>query len=105
MIKKYYFIRGGVSNLFMNEDAIESVSYDTAMDEAYQMACEVYDDFAGLHGIMSEQDYIDDGEAENEDEAFEIYRDDRESAIDYEVHEITREQYEEFQKTGELEIE
>ena len=105
MKTKYFLIKGGVFNLFMDEDAIESVSYDTAINEAYLMACEVYDGYAGLHGIMSENDYIEDGQAENEDEAREIYRDDRESEIDYEAHEITEEQYEYFHEHGELEIE
>jgi len=100
MIKKYYVIRGGVFNLYEDEDITEAFSHAAAMDEAYQMACEVYDSYAGLHGIMSEEDYIEDGEAENEDEAWELYREDRESSIDYEAVEITKEQYDKYFTEG-----
>lgn len=100
MIKKYYVIRGGVFNLYEDEDITEGFSQDAALDEAYKMACDVYDSYAGLHGIMSEEDYIQDGEAENEDEAWELYREDRENSIEYEAVEITKEQYDKYFTEG-----
>ena len=100
MKKKYYVIRGGVFNLYEDEDVTESHTYEAALDQAYLMACEVYDSYAGLHGIQSESDYIEDGEAENEDEAWELYREDRESAIEYEAVEITKEQYDKYFEEG-----
>lgn len=100
MIKKYYVIRGGVFNLYEDEDVTEAFSYDAALDEAYRMACQVYDDYAGLHGIMSEEDYLESGEAETMDEAWELYQDDRESSIEYEATEITKEQYDSYFEEG-----
>jgi hypothetical protein len=91
---KFFRISGGCFNINEDEDYIEVKDYDAAMDEAYQMACESYDSYAGLHGIMSEDDYIEEGEAETFDEAWELYREDRESQIEYEAVEITKEQYE-----------
>ncbi len=90
----YYKISGGVWNSEEFEEVTAAKDYDTAIHEAYLMALESYDSYAGLHGIMSEQDYIDEGEAENYDEAWELYREDRENTVEYEAVEITKEQYE-----------
>jgi hypothetical protein len=91
---KYYKISGGCFNIDESEDVIAAKDYDTAIHEAYLMACESYDSYAGLHGIMSEEEYIEEGEAENYEEAWELYREDRESNIEYEAVEITKEEYE-----------
>jgi hypothetical protein len=99
---KYFKISGGCFNSDEFEDVTEAFSHEEALHEAYQMACEAYDDYAGLHGIMSEEDYIEEGEAENYDEAWELYREDRESTIEYEAVEITKEQYEAFFGEGML---
>jgi hypothetical protein len=93
---KYFKLRGGVWDSEEFEDVTAAKDYDTAIHEAYLMACESYDSYAGLHGIMSEDDYIDEGEAEDYDEAWELYREDRESQIEYEAVEITKEQYESY---------
>ncbi len=90
----YYKLRGGVWNSEEFEEVTAAKDYDTAIHEAYLMACESYDSYAGLHGIMSEQDYIDEMEAEDFNEAWELYLQDRENTIEYEAIEITKEEYE-----------
>ena len=75
------------------EEVTAAKDYDTANHEAYLMALESYDSYAGLHGIMSEQDYIDEGEACNYDEAWDLYREDRENTVEYGAVEITEEEY------------
>ena len=92
----YYKLRGGVWNSEEFEEVTAAKDYDTAIHEAYLMALESYDTYAGLHGIMSEDDYIDEGDAEDYDEAWELYREDRENQIEYEAIEITEEEYEAF---------
>lgn len=90
---KYFRIKGGVFNVYEDEDVTQALEHEVALTEAWRMACEVYDSYAGLHGIMSEEDYIDEGEAEDMDEAYQLYSDDRESSIEYEAIEITEEEY------------
>jgi hypothetical protein len=90
---KFFKIKGGVWDSEEFEEVTAARDYDTAIHEAYLMACESYDSYAGLHGIMSEQDYVDEMEAETFDEAWELYLDDRESQIEYEAVEITEEEY------------
>jgi hypothetical protein len=92
----YYKLKGGVWDSEEFEDVTAAKDYDTAMHEAWLMACEAYDSYSGLHGIMSEEDYIEEGDAETDEEAWELYREDRESQIEYEAVEITKEQYEAY---------
>ena len=99
---KYFIIRGGVWNIDEDENVTATIDHNAAVNEAYEMACECYDSYAGLHGIMSEEDYIEEGEAENFDEAWELYREDRESTVEYEAIEITAEEYKLYLEEGSL---
>jgi len=97
---KYFIIRGGCFNIDEDESVTATIDHNAAVNEAYEMACESYDSYAGLHGIMSEEDYIEEGEAENFDEAWELYREDRESTVEYEAIEITAEEYKTYLEEG-----
>jgi len=97
---KYFKIRGGCFNIDENETVTATIDEGHAMDEAYEMACECYDSYAGLYGIMSEEDYIEEGEAENFDEAWELYREDRENTVEYDAVEITAEEYKLYFEEG-----
>lgn len=49
---------------------------------AWILACEQYENYEGLHGILSLYDIIEEEQC-SEEEANEIYQDNRESWIDY----------------------
>lgn len=59
---------------------------DEAMRYAYELACDDYDGYAGFHGIRSVED-IQDEENCSEEDAWEVYKDERDSCIDYYVKE------------------
>lgn len=67
----------------------EICEFDTlkeAEDYAYDMACETYEQYEGLHGLRDIDQIIEEEECD-EDDAYEIYDQERESWLDYEVTE------------------
>lgn len=52
--------------------------------EAWRLACDEYDSYLDLHGIRSIETIMEEEDV-NEEEAEEIFRDERESWLDYEV--------------------
>ena len=61
---------------FLNEDDAELAAYNEAIED--------YDMYAGLYGIRSLKDIIDEDEVD-EEEAAQIYSEERESWLDYYV--------------------
>ena len=53
-----------------------------ASDYCYQMACDNYDSYAGLHGIRDTSDIMEE-DSVDEEEASEIYHEEREGSLDY----------------------
>lgn len=77
---------GGASD----EEVIECENYDQAIDEAWEKACEVYDQYDqydGLHGLRSVSDIMEE-DGLNEEEAYETWKDERESWLEYSAEEI-----------------
>lgn len=70
----------------------------SAIHYVWEQACEDYDQYAGLHGIRDLQEIIDDGDAWNEDEAQEVYNDERENSIEYDAIPIADEKSEKIVK-------
>lgn len=85
---KIYYASGiGGDRVDMKDgpDEIEEFSTrDEAIKYAWEKACEEYDNYAGLHGIR-DVDEIMDEEGVDEDEAWEIYREERENSVDYDA--------------------
>lgn len=83
LYKIYSGLAGGFGGATLrcveNFDTVEE-----AEDFAYECACEEYDSMAGLHGLRSLQDIMEE-EGATEDEAEEYYNEDRESWLDYYV--------------------
>jgi len=82
-----YRIRYGMGGGFGgcgNWEEIEADNLSDAESLAYELVCEEYDSYAGLHGILSVKEIMEE-EGCNEEKALEFYNDDRESWIEYEV--------------------
>ena len=73
---------------------VESVSEEQANQEAFEEACQIYDSYAGLHGIMSWEECITQVLEENgleegddysnfEEDVDALYREEQESWIEY----------------------
>lgn len=79
-----YKITYGISGCFDNEEIIETENYEKAEHEAWLAACEIYDSYAGAHGIKDVDDIMEEDEV-SDDEAYTTYMEERESEIDFNV--------------------
>ena len=83
-----YALGGGFGGTEMVDgEILEFDSFVEAEDYAFEMACQEYDSYAGLHGLRDIDEIMEDDDV-NEDEAESIYNDDRESWVDYLVEEV-----------------
>jgi len=83
-----YRVRGALGGGFGGCDNKEWEEVDCkdendAMDTAYEIAIEEYEMYEGNHGIRSVDDIMDE-EGLDEEDATEVYRDERESWLEYE---------------------
>lgn len=70
-----------------DEQILECDNEDEANDQGWNLACEYYEDYDGLHGLRSVSMIMEEDEVE-EDEAKEIWKEEREGWLDYEVEEL-----------------
>lgn len=92
----WFKIYGGVSN-WVNapyQGIYEFDSKEDALTAAWELACEDYDGYAGLHGMMSweqcREDYIDSyGEIPSDEIVDDLYLEERETWITYYVKEVS----------------
>lgn len=74
----YYSAGNGLGEEYEKFEGTEK----QASDYCYQMACESYDSYAGIHGIRDINEIMEE-DGVDEDDAEQTYNDDRESSIDY----------------------
>jgi len=89
--KKLYRIFAGLSGGFggATEYGIEEFTTDQdAMDYAYEVACNEYESYGGLHGLFNEEDALDENPDLSQEELDAMYEEDREYWIDYWVAEV-----------------
>lgn len=89
----WFKIFAGISCESSYHGIYEFNNEEDALSAAWELACEDYDMYAGLHAIPSwedcREDYIDSyGEIPSDDEVDGIYFDTRESWINYRVEEV-----------------
>ena len=68
-------------------EEIEADSLDDAINQAYEYACQEYDQYDGLHGLLTINDIMEE-EGCDYDYAEQVWMDDRESWIEYEAREV-----------------
>ena len=73
---------------------------DEASSYAYEEACGVYEDYSGLYGLRTLSEVLEELQEEypeaTEEDAFEIYNEERESWLDYSAEEYTEEAFESY---------
>jgi hypothetical protein len=85
---KKYKIKYGSINTLDNEDIIEAVDQEAAENEAYELAIQDYEMYEGMHGIRGVQEIMEEEDITDENEAYEVYVEERDSWLSYEVEEI-----------------
>lgn len=66
-------------------EVVECKSQEEADSYAYEAACDDYESYAGMHGLRDTNQIMEDEDIDDEDEAWEIYREERESWIVYDA--------------------
>lgn len=61
---------------------LQNVDEKEASDYAFEEACDIYESYEGLHGLRTTVDIMNEEEVD-EDEAWEIYLEEREPWLDY----------------------
>lgn len=82
---------GGISEYFIGYFP----SLKDTEDFTYDEACELYESYVGLHGLRSVEEIIEEENVE-EGEAYDIFKEERESWLDYEVEEYSEERFNEI---------
>lgn len=91
---KFWIRYSGIQSCEHNDwEEIETNSVDEAGQIAWELACNDYDSYAGLHGIPSENDVEDElreeyGEDFTDEDVWNTFCDQRESWLSYEVRNI-----------------
>lgn len=81
--KIYYGLGGGFGGARNNEPQIEECKDENEANEiAYELACEEYESYDGMHGLLSIDDIMEE-EGVDESEAEEMWLEQREDWIDY----------------------
>jgi hypothetical protein len=89
-----YIIGYGLSGGFggqRNFMVVEAQNEDDASQVAYEYACEEYEQYAGSHGLRDIGDIMEEDGLENEEEAIEVYNEERESWLDYSAEPYSKE--------------
>lgn len=69
------------------EGEYEFKDEEAALEYAYERACEAYDMYAGLHGLRSVADIMEEDDCDGE-YAEDVYNEERENWLDYYVEEV-----------------
>jgi len=85
--KKWYAIYAGSINGAELKDVVFCTE-EEANVIAHEYACEDYDTYAGLHGLRDIYQIMEEDEIEDEDDAWSVYVEERESWLDYNIRDI-----------------
>jgi len=77
-----YGLGGGFGGA-RNFEVIQADSQDDADKWAWESACEEYENYSGMHGLRDVSQIMEEDNIEDEDEALEVYNEERESWLDY----------------------
>lgn len=78
---------GGMKAGTEDEDTVEYETEQQATDDAWQRACETYESYAGMYGLRSVEQIMEEDESSEED-ALQTFEDERESWLCYGAEEI-----------------
>lgn len=82
-----FYIRYGLGGGFGGPgdwEVVQCDDFNKAEDAAYEAACETYESYAGMHGLQSVEEIMEEEQCD-EAVAQEIFNEYRESWLDYEV--------------------
>ncbi len=87
-VEGFYIVGYGLSGGFGGCDNYEVVKAEDEGEAsmiAWEMACDEYERYSGMHGLRSIEDIMSEDGIDDEQEAEEVYNEERESWLDYRV--------------------
>ena len=78
-----YYITWGNYVAGMDKQLIRADNEEDAIDEAYQLSLETYDSWAGLHGLISLSDIMEENPDLSDEDAEDQYNQERENYAEY----------------------
>ena len=88
-----YGLSGGFGGI-QEYEVIETTSLEDAEIWAWESACENYENYSGMYGLRDITDIMDEDGVEDEDEATEIYAEERENWLEYTAVKYSKEEEE-----------
>ena len=84
-----YALAGGFGGCERQDGEIIDVKdEEAASDYAWEMACQEYESYDGMHGLRNVEMIMEEDDIENEDEAYEVWEEEREGWLDYSVEKV-----------------
>lgn len=93
-LENLFIIGSGLGGGFggqKNFEVIEADSLEDAEKWAWENACDEYGSYAGMHGLRDINQIMEEEEIEDEDEAKEVYEEERDSWLDYSAKPFSKE--------------
>ena len=84
-----YGLSGGFGGI-QNYEVVEAYGEEDANKQAWERACETYESYVGMHGLRELSEIMEDEEIED-DEAMDIYNEEREGWLDYSAEPFSEE--------------
>lgn len=72
-------------------EVIQVENLEQAEKWAWEMACEAYESYVGMYGLRDVGQIMEEDEIEDEDEALEVYEEERENWLDYSAKPYSKE--------------
>ena len=85
-----YGLGGGFGGA-RNFEVIQVDSLEDAEKWAWESACEDYENYAGSNGLRDVSEIMEEDEIEDEDEALQVYEEERENWLDYSAKPYSKE--------------
>ena len=93
-LENLFIIGSGLGGSFGGQrsfEVIEANSLEDAEKWALENACDEYESYAGMYGLRDLSQIMEEDEIENEDEAIEVYEEERENWLDYSAKPFSKE--------------
>lgn len=94
VIEGKWFISYGLGGA-SNYEIIDALDEEEASIYAWEMACQEYESYEGLHGLRTQDEIMEDDDV-NEEEAEIIYFEERESWLDYSAEPYDPEKHDQY---------
>ena len=85
-----YGLGGGFGGA-RNFEVIQVDSLEEAESWAWESACDEYESYAGSNGLREVMEIMEEDEIEDEDEALQVYEEERETWLDYSAQPYSKE--------------